>query len=168
MFRIIDMIDLPMIDCLSGQRLCTIRDVIVDMRENRAYALVCKERFFRRSLEAVPFRKVETISQNGVSVTGRAKRVCLRELFTKQRRFQSYQNVLGKLVINSKGETLGIIRDILIDTYSGSITAYELSEGYIDDFLRGRHIMELNCEHSYNGKNIILKDSNVQCLFNGK
>lgn len=161
-FRVNDIIDLPVVESMSAQRLSTIRDVIIDMRESRVYALVCKERFFRRSLEAVPFRNIAAITQNSVAVTGRFDQISLRGLSKRYRRFQSYNSILGKLVLSSRGETLGIIRDLIFDTSSGIITAYELSEGYIDDILRGRHIIELECGHNFSDKNVVLKDYSNQ------
>jgi len=80
----------------------------------------------------------------------------------KHRRFQSYRNILGKMVLSSRGDTLGIVRDLLIDTDSGIINAYELSEGYIDDIIKGRHIIELDCGHTLSGKNIVLMDYNMK------
>lgn len=165
-FRINDMIDLPMVDSISTQRICTIRDVIIDLRENRVYALVCKERFLKRSLEAIPFRNVTEISQGNVKVAGRSNLISIRELRIKQRRYQSYQSILGKLVMDFRGETLGIVRDIIIDSYSGIVKAYEVSEGYIDDFLRGRHIIEMSSGHTLIGKNIILKYHSSQYPIN--
>lgn len=167
-FRINDIIDLPVVDSISVQRLCIVRDVIIDLRESRVYALVCKEKFFGRPLEAVPFRNVTAISQNSVTVAGRINFISIRELRIKQRRYQSYQSILGKLVLCSKGETMGIVRDILIDTNSGIIKAYELSEGYIDDFLSGRHIIEMDSGHTLNGKNVVIKEYNAQCMLNSK
>jgi uncharacterized protein YrrD len=159
-FRINDIIDLPVIDSTSAQRLCAIKDVIIDMRKNSIYALVCKERMFGRSLEAVPFKSVEAISQNGIWAGGRTIQINSKNIFVKQRYFQSYQNILGKLVQGSGGEELGIIRDILFDTNTGIIRAYELSEGYLDDFFRGRRIIELDSAS--------LKEYDAQCLFSGK
>jgi uncharacterized protein YrrD len=165
-FRINDIIDLPVFDSISSQRICTIRDVIIDLRERRVYALVCKERFLKRSLEAIPFRNVEGISQGSVKISGKTSLISAGELRIKQRRYQSYQTILGKLVLNFRGDTLGIVRDIIIESNSGIIKAYELSEGYIDDFLRGRHIVEMGCGHTLAGKNIILKDHNAQYPIN--
>lgn len=165
-FRINDIVDLPVVDSITAQRLCTIRDVIIDLRENRVYALVCKEKLFRRSLESIPFMHVAEISQSSIAVAGRMNMISLRELNIKRRRFQSYQSILGKLILSSSGDTLGVIRDILIDTKSGIIKAYELSEGYIDDFLGGRHIMELDFGHTLIGKSIVLKEHNNQCFYN--
>lgn len=167
-FRINDIIDLPMVDSISAQRLCTIRDVIIDLRESRVYALVCRKRLFGSSLEVIPFRNVTAISENSVAVTDGTNLISLRELSIKRRRFRSCQNIMGNMVMSSKGETLGIVRDILIDTSSGIIKAYELSEGYIDDFLRGRHIIELDCGHTLAGKNVVLKEYNSQCLLYNK
>jgi uncharacterized protein YrrD len=158
MFRLNDIIDLPLIQETTEQRLCTIRDVIIDIRESRVYALVCKERLLKRSMEVMPYKNVAAISQNGVVVTGSCCQLSLRELQLKQRRFQSYNSILGKLVTSTRGETLGIIRDLLFDTSSGLIKAFELSEGYIDDILKGRHIIELECGHRLTGKNIVLMD----------
>ena len=76
----------------------------------------------------------------------------------KHRRYQSYGAILGKLVLSSRGETLGVVRDLLFDTASGVIKAYELSEGYLDDFLHGRHIVGIDYENLLTGKNIILND----------
>lgn len=167
-FRINDIIDLPLVDSISAQRLCTIRDVIIDLRENRVYALVCRERLFKRSLEALSYRNVESITLNSVEVNGKTSRISLRELSIKHRRFQSCQNIMGKMLFGSRGEALGIVRDILIDENSGIIRAYELSDGYIDDFLRGRHIIELDCGSTLTGKNIELKEYSTQCLLNNK
>lgn len=162
-FRINDIIDLPVIDSISAKRICTIRDVIINLRESRVYALVCKERLFKRSLEAIPFRNIVAITQDGIGIVGNINQISLRELSIKHRRFQSYSTILGKMVISSKGETLGIIRDLLIDTNSGIIKAYELSEGYLDDFLGGRHIIGLDLGYKLAGKNIVISEYNNKC-----
>lgn len=168
MFRLNDIIDLPIIQNISEYKRCTIRDVIIDMRESRVYALVCRERVLRRSLELIPFCNVASISQNGVVVSGRSCQVRLRDLRTRSRHYQSYRSILGKMVLSSRGETTGIIRDLLIDTDSGVIKAYELSEGYIDDIIRGRHIVELECGHGLSGKSLVLKDIDAKWQFVSK
>ncbi len=162
MFRINDMIDLPVVDCVSKRRICTIRDVIVDMRAGRVYALVCKERLFSRAIEAIPFTNVADISQNGVKAGGSNLHMSLRELRMKHRRLQSYQDILGKLVLGGRGEPLGIIRDILIDVNSGAIKAYELSEGYIDDLLKGRQIIAVDGDRTFDDGNMVMKDVSAQ------
>lgn len=155
-FRINDIIDLPVIDSMSAHRLCTIKDVIVDLRENRVYALVCRERLFKRTLEAIPYRNVVSITQNGIGIAGSTRQISLREMDMKHRRFQSYGAIMGRLVLSNRGETLGVVRDILIDTGSGMIKAYELSEGYLDDFLAGRHIVGADYGSMLTEKSIIL------------
>lgn len=161
-FRINDIIDLPVIDIESARRVSTIRDVIIDLRENRIYALICRERFIRRYTEAIAYKNVNLITQNSVGVTGRTERLNIRELCMKQRRFQSYNLILGKLVLGTHGEMLGVIRDLLIDTDTGIIKAYELSEGYLDDFLKGRKIISLEYGHKLSGKNLVQSDYNIQ------
>lgn len=160
-FRINDLIDLPVVDSVSYRRLCTIHDVIVDLRENRVYALVCKEKLFKRSLEAIPYRNVVSVTQNGIGIVGNTSQISLRELSMKHRRFQSFGTILGKLVLSSRGDTLGIVRDLLIDTNSGIIKAYELSEGYLDDFISGRHIVGIDYDNMFTGKSIVINEHNI-------
>jgi uncharacterized protein YrrD len=160
-FRINDIIDLPVIDSISSRRLCTIQDVIIDLRESRVYALVCKERLFRRYLEAIPFTNVTAITNNSIGIIGSMNQISQRELSIKRRRFQSYSAILGKLVLSSRGETLGVIRDLLIDTNSGIIKAYELSEGYLDDFISGRHIVGLDRGYKLTDKNVVMNELNT-------
>lgn len=160
-FRINDIVDLPVIDSATARRICTIRDVIIDLKENRVYALVCRERFFRRYMEAIAFRNVSAITQNSVAVTGRTAHLNSRELNMRQRRFQSYNMILGKLVLGTHGEILGVIRDLLIDVDTGMIKAYELSEGYLDDFLKGRRIVSLEYGNKLTGKNLVHSDYTI-------
>lgn len=168
MFRINDMIDLPVIQSITRQRLCTIRDVIIDMHENRVYAFVCKERILKRSLEAISYRNIIAITQNSVIAEGKTSQISIDELSMEHRRFQSYRKVLGKMVLSSKGETLGIIRDLLIDTSTGIIKAYELSEGYLDDILKGRHIVELESGHTLSGESLVLLDCGTKYQYINK
>ena len=168
MFRVNDIIDLPVVHCMSAKKMCTIRDVIIDLKEVRVYALVCRERILKRYIEAVPFGNITSITQNSVVITGRMKQISLAELSMKQRRYQSYKNMLGKMVLNSKREALGITSDLLIDTDSGVISAIELSEGYIDDILKGRRILKLDYGHTLSGDGIVLKDFNAQYWLGNK
>ena len=159
-FRINDIIDLPVVDIKSMKRICSIRDVIIDLRESKVYALVCREKLFGGLFEAVPFVKVISLSQNNVIVEGRNRIISIRESMLKKRRHQSYQSILGKLVQSSKGETPGVVRDILIDADSGVIRAYELSEGYLDDFVKGRQIVELGLGNKQKGINFVIEENN--------
>ena len=161
-FRINDIIDLPVFDCVSEEKRCTVRDVIIDTKENRLHILICRERMLGRSLEAIPYKNVESISQNGIRASGNISRMSPRGLLAKQRRFSSCQDILGKLVQSTRGEPLGIIRDILFDTNTGIIKAYELSEGYFDDFIRGRHIVELEHGYTLTGSNAVIKENTAK------
>lgn len=157
-FRINDIIDLPIIDRTSGQRICTVKDVVIDTRENRVYALVCKERLIKRSIEIVPYNDVIAITQNYVVIYGKDSIINEREALSIYRRYTSIENILGKLVINSRGEILGIIRDLLINSADGHIKAYEYSAGYFDDLVSGRRIIQFDKSYNLAEKNMVLRE----------
>lgn len=148
-----------MVEKTSGERFCTVKDVIIDSKENRVYALVCKESLIKRSKEAIPYSSVISLSQNYVLITRKDSAVIHREIWYRNRHCMSYEFIIGKLVINSRGEILGIIRDLLIDAESGAIKAYELSEGYIDDIVKGRRIIELDKNCSFTEHSMVIKEN---------
>lgn len=155
-FRINDIIDLPIIEKNSGQRICTAKDVIIDAGENRVYALLCSRGFIDRSMEVIPYERVTGVSQNYITISGRDSMIKLRETRLNHLRYMRYENIVGKLVINSREEILGIIRDLLIDADDGRIIAYELSDGYLDDLMRGRKIVQFDKSCNLAEKNMLL------------
>jgi uncharacterized protein YrrD len=159
-FRVNDIIDLPIIDRASGQRICTVKDVIIDARENKVYALVCKEHLIRRVTEIIPYDYVIAVTQNFIMITKKCNIIKHREIPSMNRRFFSIDNIIGKLILNAKGEIIGIIRDIMLNTSNGSINAYEISEGYFDDLVTGRRIIKLNKSFNIAEKNMVLKEYN--------
>lgn len=167
-FRVNDIIDLPIIDRASGQRICTVKDVIIDARENKVYALVCREHLIRRATEIIPYDYVIDVTQNYVMITKKCNIIKHREIPSMNRRFFSIENIIGKLIMNKKGEIIGAIRDIMLNTSDGSISAYEISEGYFDDLLSGRRIIELNKSFSITEKNMVIKEYNHAYVNNHK
>jgi len=158
LFRVNDIVDLPIIEKTSGQRICTVKDVIVDTRENRVYALLCRERLIKRSCEIIPYDDVISITQNYVMIAGKTGVLRQKRTISRRSRYQGLDDILGKLVINKRGEILGIIRDLLINSDNGRIIAYELSEGYLDDLVTGRRIVEFDGNYNLSSKSMVMED----------
>lgn len=50
-------------------------------------------------------------------------------------------NPIGKTLVDSHGEELGIVSDVIFDEKDGEIEGLEISKGLIDDLFMGRQIL---------------------------
>ncbi len=142
MFRASDIIDLPVLSLKAGRRLCTVKSLILDTSTNKIYGFLCKERLVKRCIDIVPYKSLIRLDFNGVTVyDGSAfKRVSINTILDNTINFDK---LAGKFILNNDGELIGRITDIYFEALSGKITSYEISEGYFDDFINGRKI--INC-----------------------
>ena len=146
MFRVSDVIDLPIVSLRTGKRLCTVKSVIIDMKENMVFALLCKESMMKKHCEIVQYNKILLMNYNQITVFDKSsfKRIWSGSLNTSS--FIEYENIIGKFVINSNRELIGTVTDIYFHALNGTIDSFELSEGYFDDFVYGRKL--LSCKEN--------------------
>ena len=142
MFRISDLIDLPVLDTQSGKQVCTIKTLVFEKNKDRLKYLVCKESLLKKYTKVIPFWSVQRISRNGLYISHKNAITELKNINKLKHSFVYYDSIMNTLIMNSDQEILGIITDIYISEQNGKITAYEVSDGYLDDILRGRKILE--------------------------
>lgn len=53
----------------------------------------------------------------------------------------SLDEMMGRSVLSRKGESLGVVHDMVFDMETGSLEGFELSKGFMNDMLEGRKIV---------------------------
>ncbi|MDF2889717.1 MAG: PRC-barrel domain protein [Clostridia bacterium] len=143
MFRASDLIDLPILTLMKGSSSkYTVKSLLIDGFNNRIAAIVCKEGTLKKSAQILPYERIISIDTNGIIISDikNIEKIALRNLND----YLQLDDVMNKLVKNSNGDLYGILTDIYISLLNGKITGYELSEGYIDDFVNGRKIINIS------------------------
>jgi uncharacterized protein YrrD len=140
MFRISDLLDLP-VKCISGDRKIkhTVKSLLIDGNNNRIAALICKEGSIKKYVKLILYEKIAAIDINGIVIVDQncISNVPIQETY----HYFQLNDILNQLVKNETGSLQGIITDIYINLLNGEIVSYEISEGYLDDFLNGRKIV---------------------------
>lgn len=149
MFRISDFLDLP-VKCINGNKRMkhTVKTLLIDGNNNKIAALICKEGAIKKIVKLIPYEKIIAIDINGIVISDE---FCIAKV--QQQELHSYfqlEDILNQLVKNNAGSLQGRITDIYVDLLSGKITSYEISEGYLDDFLNGRKIIAIEKGLQYN------------------
>lgn len=143
MFRISDLLDLPIKTVLCEDNTkYTVKSVLLDGNKNKIAAIVCKEGAIKRYCKTIPYEKIISIDTNGVIISDEN---CIKKI--KQNEILSYlqlEAVIKKDVKSNTGDFHGILTDIYINLLTGAIIGYELSEGYLDDFMNGRKIINID------------------------
>ena len=157
MFRISDLLDLP-VKCISGDKKIkhTIKSLLIDGNNNRIAALVCKEGAIKRYVRLIPYEKIAAIDLNGILIEDQSciSKVPMQEIH----HYFQLEDILNQLVKNGTGSLQGRITDIYINLLNGEIVSYEISEGYLDDFLNGRKIIGIgkSLNHNIHSEGIII------------
>jgi uncharacterized protein YrrD len=108
---------------------------------DRVAAIICKEGTLKKNYQIIPYEKIISIDANGIVISD--VKSIEKQPAKERNRFLQLDAVINKAVKSNYGELYGIITDIYINLLNGKITAYELSEGYIDDIVNGRRMINL-------------------------
>lgn len=138
MFRLSDLLDLPIISLSTGKSICTIKSVLIDLTQNKVFAFSCKEGIIKKYIQIIPYRSMLNLNYNEVIVFDKRVIEKMPVNTLKIKKIADHENILRKFLIDSNGELIGTVTDIYFDEKNGNVLSYEFSEGYLDDFINGR------------------------------
>ncbi len=154
MKRIDQICGLAVICVESGANIGKVTQVILDAQSKKAAGLRISPKSPIGSARYIALTDVEIIGDVSVLVKPGA---ASKPVDRNQRRSNGTM-VLGEKVYLTDGSGIGWFTNALIDEASGNIHSLEVSEGYFDDFLKGRRwINEFSCG-----------DSGITALQNGR
>lgn len=157
MLRVSDLIDLPIYTLMNGNKFkYSVKSLLLDGFSNRIAAIVCKEGTLNKKFLIIPYEKIISVDINGIVVSDVE---CIVKVAHKDlNKYMQLDAVINKIVRSSSGDFYGILTDIYINPLTGKISNYELSEGYIDDIVNGRKVIEIknNLNNTVINQEIIL------------
>ncbi|MCL6581304.1 MAG: PRC-barrel domain-containing protein [Firmicutes bacterium] len=146
MRRRTDTVDLPVVAEDSGRTVGKVKDLVFDLGcgrlEGLRVAVGADEVFLpfdtvRLDLTRVTVRREAEI--------GRARVRSRRGGGTTGGR-EAHEPPLGRPVVTRAGRLIGLVDDIVFDPESGTVWGYELSTGFITDFVEGKKAVPLTDE----------------------
>lgn len=140
MLRLSDLVDLPIKQLKENAKSKhMVKSVLLDGNSSKAIALVCKEGAIKKYLKIIPYERIIAVDIDGVIVSDET---CINKVQAKE--LESYfqlDEVINKTISSESGILQGVLTDIFINPLNGKITSFEVSEGYLDDFVNGRKVV---------------------------
>lgn len=162
MQKVRDLIDLPIIDIVSGRELGQVRDILFD-RHFRFQGLLLEYAGWLREGNYIPSDAVRFIGTDCIFVRD-------ADCILPYQRSTAYffplsdgpSHLRGKPVISSDGYQLGQLEDVYFQDQLETITGYEVSDGFWADITEGRKIVQTN-ESLRVGKDALMVLGSISC-----
>lgn len=109
-------IGLPIIESVSGLKIDTVENIIVDPEGGKILAFLMAKSFFWEKNQIVHFKDMIEIFSDGVLVKSRDSIVESEEVFQINDILKKKIFLIGSLVLTQNGQKIGILDDFLFDT----------------------------------------------------
>lgn len=156
MIKASEIIDVPIQEFQSKIIICTVYDILLNTDSTKVIGFLCHKKGLKRNSYALFLKDIVSKSYNSILVKSLDVIKNMKEI--KKINFgSSYkETILNKIVIDNKGELIGILRDMVFDLTTGYLLSFELSEGYFDDILTGRKLIKAYSGYYFSENNIIV------------
>lgn len=150
------LLSLPVVEALTGARLGEVKELLYNTRECKLLGFVVADGGWIHGAKAVLLPGVREITDTAVVVEDRAFVRDVREMGELP---AVGRGVMGYTLITEDGRELGVIQDLVISPDIGKIEGYELSDGVIDDLLKGRTTVAVSGRVDIVGEQVIVTDA---------
>ncbi len=156
MERYSEVLGLPVICVDDGKKVGVVKNIIFCPKQKKllAFLLECKSYELNKKVvlaeDILSLGKAAVIIKDLNSVRGFRKAKKADELSDKG-------EVLGLRVYSKAGEDMGIVKDVLFDYKNRTIEGVEISDGLIQDIVKGRNVLPLLGKVEF-GEDVILVD----------
>lgn len=138
-----DVIGLPVVNLKNGKEVGAVQDIVFIPESNYLQGLIIKGGAARGE-RVVLIEDVVNIGEDAIMIPDDTVLRKTGQEEGEERLVNNKGKIMGKKVLTAEGKELGKINDILLDPAGKRFEGYEVSEGLIDDLLKGRGILKNN------------------------
>ncbi|MBS4023194.1 MAG: PRC-barrel domain-containing protein [Dethiobacter sp.] len=149
-----DVTGIPVIHAQSGKELGRVREWLLDGKGEYMLAFLVEGVGWLPQTKIIPFGQVVGLGDDAVIVHYDEAQLSQQDTVRRE----DTCSVLGKRVLNSAGNEIGVVEDMLFDESSGRVAGWRLSSGLIEDLLSGRQVLELPTPLTMGEDVLIIRD----------
>jgi len=140
---------LPVVVVDSGRAVGRVKDVVFDLGQGRLSGFIVVSRGSRAFL---PFEQVHSLGASAVTIGAEA-------VLVPSFPAPVGASPVGKSVLTREGQLLGTIDDVLFDPESGAVWGYQVTAGFISDFVEGKKAVVLTEEIVEGPDSVVVGDA---------
>ena len=141
----------------NGEKIGEIIDIVFSENLNKIVGLVIEDGMLFKDRKMATFENIDCIGKDAIMLIS-------VEDYESKRGKKEYDKYLGKNialidkeVLDESGEFIGYVKDFIINSENGEITGYIITEGIIEDIVKGRRFIPSGRNMDINKENIIYK-----------
>lgn len=155
MIRGSELLELPIFNYEENKKIAYLESFLLNIYTRKIEALTAKKNILLNNIIYIPIYNINHVYNDKVTTKfDPIKKSEEYEVDSKQ--YIDYQQIINKTIMGYNKSILGVVRDIWIDEITWDYLAYEISEGYLDDFISGRKLMYSNQEYIIEEDNLHL------------
>lgn len=155
MHKYSEVVGLPVICVDTGKKVGLVKDIIFCPGSKEIKAFIIERSSYEIKRKLVLPEDVLNIGHDAVIINSASNLKNLKDM-EKKGDLRDKGEVLGLRVYTVNGEDLGVVKDILFDCDSGLIEGVEISDGLLQDIVKGRNIIPLFGKVEFSSENILI------------
>ncbi|MFY9567830.1 MAG: PRC-barrel domain-containing protein [Acetivibrionales bacterium] len=140
--RYSEVLNLPVICAEDGSKAGIVKDILFSIGERQAKALLLEQRGMTVRRRVVFLDELLSIG-GGAVIVGSYASVTDMDRASFKNAFGDEGGLLGTKVYSKAGGEVGVIKDVVFDLRTGRIEGFEISDGLLQDVIRGRKLLPL-------------------------
>ncbi|GAE90041.1 PRC-barrel domain-containing protein [Acetivibrio straminisolvens] len=161
MHRYSEVLGLPVICAADGKNLGIIKDIIFCPKEKSVVAFLIERKGYNIRKRVVFASDVLSLGKDALIVNDADDVKDLKKVQNRPE-FKDKWDILGLPIYTKTGEDLGIAKDVLFDLRHGKIDGIEVSDGLLQDIVKGRSVLPLIGKVEFGEENILVDSEAVE------
>ena len=163
MYRITELIGLPVLSLDNGKQVGEVQDLVVEIGNPVIRGLLISDEAWFSKSQSVCFADVFRIGADAIMLRDAS---CLSPHTLLEREgCLRVQELIEKTIYTETGLYLGIVSDIFFVPLTGELIGYEVSDGILADFLFGRKAMPLPQAQVAHSNRLLVPEAMSQLLY---
>lgn len=159
------LIGLKVFALATGEFIAAIRDVLFDPKVGKVVAFVVEplqdQDFSPNEDWVLPLSSVYKVGEDAVTVNNRHAIKPIRQV-PELLQINQEESIIGRSVMTTGGNLLGVVDDVLVDTTDGTILGYALSDGLIKDWVNGQIAIPASTSYYFGQEAMIVPDDTTE------
>lgn len=153
-----ELLGLNVVDNSCREKICKIKDIIYSEKKDKIIGFKITKNLFKKNSKIINFDEILFIGNDFIVINNKEDVKTTNNTITSLVHYES-QNILDYEVKYEDGETIGYIKDIIVDENNGKILGYILTDGIFEDLINGRNILPNLKDINYLDDSIIVPKS---------
>lgn len=163
MNKLSTLLGLPILETETGMQIGEVQEVLLDIDQASIRGIILDSANWFIQIDGISYEDLFSIGRDAVMVRGAEVVKNLASVYSLNNIYK-LTDMLNKQIFTETGFILGILVDIIFESTTGEIKAYQVSDSVVTDLLCGRLTMPLPQAQVIGQDKLIVPDSMSKLL----